>query len=94
MTVYVDGCLPYPHLERRTGHLQWCHLLADSREELHDFAARLDVPRRAFQEHHIRWHYDLPDVLRARAIALGARAVDRRTIGLMLRARRFEMPTR
>lgn len=88
MAVYVDMCLPYPHLERRTGHLWWCHLLADDRAELHDFAGRLEVPRRAFQEHEVRWHYDLPEVLRARAVLLGAAAVDRRTIGLMLRARR------
>ena len=92
MPVYVDACLPYPHLGRRTGHLLWCHLMADSRAELHEFASRLGLPRRAFQDHDIRWHYDIPEAVRTQAVALGARAVDRRTIGLMLRARRFEMP--
>ena len=92
MPVYVDPCLPYPHLHRRTGHLLWCHLLADGRDELHEFAGRLGLPRRAFQDHAIRWHYDIPDALRTRAVAIGARAVDRRTLGLLLRERRSEMP--
>ena len=93
MSVYVDSCLPYPHLGRRTGHLLWCHLVADTREELHAFAERLELPRRAFQDHPVRWHYDIPQAVRTRAVALGARAVDRRTIGLMLRDRRSEMPS-
>ena len=92
MPVYVDPCLPYPHLGERTGHLLWCHLMADTRDELHAFADRLGLPRRAFQDHAVRWHYDIPLAVRTRALALGARDVDRRTIGLMLRERRSEMP--
>jgi hypothetical protein len=92
VTVYVDPCLPYPHLDRRTGHLMWCHLLADTRDELHEFAGRLGLSRRAFQDHDIRWHYDIPEPVRSQAVDLGARSVDRRTIGLMLRGRRFGMP--
>lgn len=92
MSVYVDPPLPYPHLGRRTGHLLWCHLLADERDELHDFADRLGVDRRRFQDHLVRWHYDIPQALRLRAVRLGALAVDRRTVGLMLRDRRLESP--
>jgi len=86
--IYVDRLVPYPHLHRRTGHLHWCHLLADSRDELHDFAARLGVERRRFQEHEVKWHYDIPEVLRARACALGATTLDLRAVAALLRARR------
>jgi uncharacterized protein DUF4031 len=40
-------------------------------DELHDFAARLGIPRRRFQGD----HYDLHPALRARAVALGAAEV-------------------
>ncbi|MDQ6873707.1 MAG: DUF4031 domain-containing protein [Actinomycetota bacterium] len=50
----------------------WAHLVSDrSYDELHDFAARLGVPRRAFQGD----HYDVPEPLRDRAVALGAEPV-------------------
>ncbi|HEY2637434.1 MAG TPA: DUF4031 domain-containing protein [Solirubrobacteraceae bacterium] len=69
MAVYVDDA----RIEWRGR--RWSHLQADSADELHAFAARLGLPRRAFQskphkpEHD---HYDVPDELRARAIRLGA----------------------
>ena len=50
----------------------WSHLVSDaSYEELHDFAARLGVPRRSFDLD----HYDVPSRLFERAVALGARPV-------------------
>ncbi len=55
----------------------WAHLVSDSGyDELHDFAARLGVPRRAFQGD----HYDIPAELRERAIELGAQAVTGREL--------------
>ena len=61
---------------------QWCHLVSDtSYDELHDFAARLGVPRRAFQGD----HYDLDEVRRAAAIALGAEPVPSRVLLARLR---------
>jgi len=62
---------------------RWAHLASDSSyEELHLFAARLGVPRRAFQGD----HYDLPTEVRLQAIRLGARPVTSRELLVRLRA--------
>ncbi len=61
---------------------RWAHLVSDSSyEELHLFAARLWIPRRAFQGD----HYDIPTELRTLAIELGAVAVDSRELVVRLR---------
>lgn len=55
----------------------WAHLVSDvSHEELHDFAARLGMPRHTFQGD----HYDIHTELRERAIAMGAVPVDAREL--------------
>jgi hypothetical protein len=60
----------------------WAHLVSDrSVDELHAFAERLGIPRRAFQGD----HYDVTDELRDCAIAEGARAVTSRDVILALR---------
>ncbi len=48
----------------------------ESYDELHAFAERLGIPRRAFQGD----HYDLPDDYRTRAIELGATPVASREL--------------
>ena len=61
MAVYVDGAI----WEWR-GRM-WCHLTADSEEELHRFAADLGLARAKFQSRSGRpWvdHYDVPESLR------------------------------
>ena len=59
---------------------RWSHLVSDvSYDELHAFAERLGVPRRAFQGD----HYDLPPRVRERAVALGTEEVS--TKELLLR---------
>ena len=61
---------------------RWCHLVSDvSLDELHDFAAQLGIPRRAFQGD----HYDLHEEGRARAIELGAVPVPSRELLVRLR---------
>jgi hypothetical protein len=61
----------------------WAHLVSDeSYDELHVFADRLGIPRRAFQGD----HYDIPADVRQRAIELGAQAVDARDLVRRLRA--------
>jgi hypothetical protein len=52
-----------------------------SLDELHEFAASLDVSRRAFHDD----HYDLPDEYRVRAVAAGALEVSSRDVVRMLR---------
>jgi hypothetical protein len=85
---YVDSVREYPTAGLR--HTRFCHLLADTREELHAMADELGVPRRYFQDHPWRWHHDLPEPLRARAVALGAREVTMHEVGALLKARRAE----
>jgi hypothetical protein len=52
---------------------RWAHLVSDvGHDELHAFAARLGIPRLAFQDD----HYDIPAEVRERAVALGATPVD------------------
>ena len=61
----------------------WCHLVSDtSYDELHAFAERLGIPRRAFQGD----HYDVPEDYRLEAIRLGAEEVDARVLVRRLRA--------
>jgi hypothetical protein len=62
---------------------RWCHLVSDtSLVELHDFAARLDIPRRAFQGD----HYDVPEEHRTNVVAAGAIEVGSRELVRRLRA--------
>jgi hypothetical protein len=69
---------------------RFAHLVSDSSyEELHDFAARLGLPGRAFH----RDHYDVPAELRDEAIVLGAvpvasRELVRRLLAAGLRRRK------
>lgn len=87
MSCYVDSVRAYPDAGLRFTH--FCHLLADTRSELHALARQLTIPERAFQDHPWRWHYDLPEQLRASAVALGALEVDLHTVGALLRSRRL-----
>jgi len=80
MTVYVDDAV---HLWRGR---RWAHLMADTLEELHEMAQRLDIPRRAFQNKTSGAHYDVPSELRERAIELGATAISRHSDRAQVRA--------
>jgi hypothetical protein len=52
---------------------RWSHLTADTKGELHAFAARLGLRREWFQDNAGGlWHYDVTDSMRRKAIALGA----------------------
>ncbi len=71
MAVYVDNAV-FPWRGRR-----WAHLMADDLDELHVFAARLGLPRRAFQDKRSGAHYDVDAALREVALQLGATPVSR-----------------
>ncbi|KAF1712557.1 hypothetical protein CSC70_03350 [Pseudoxanthomonas kalamensis DSM 18571] len=71
MAVYVDDAVT-PWRGQR-----WAHLMADTLDELHAFAAALGIPRRAFQDKTSGAHYDLPAPLREQALQLGAVAISR-----------------
>lgn len=80
MTVYVDDAV-HPWRGER-----WAHLLADTLDELHAFAALLGMPRRAFQDRTSGAHYDVTVAMRERAIALGAMPISRHQDRALVRA--------
>ncbi|OHE83108.1 MAG: hypothetical protein A2579_06610 [Lysobacterales bacterium RIFOXYD1_FULL_69_11] len=80
MAVYVDDAVTLWRGQR------WAHLMADTLEELHAFAARLGLPRRAFQNKTSGAHYDVPAPMREQAIALGAVAISRHVDRARVRA--------
>lgn len=67
--VYVDDAF----VERR-GRF-WCHLLADSVEELHEFAASVGLAPRAFHRSARIPHYDITDKQRLLMLAKGVEPV-------------------
>jgi hypothetical protein len=89
LATYVDTPRSYPDAGLR--FTEFCHLLADTRDELHALADQLGVPRRIFQDHPWRWHYDLPAHLRAEAVRLGAIELTMHEVGSLLRARRASL---
>jgi hypothetical protein len=92
LACYVDSVREYPAAQLR--HSRFCHLLADTREELHAMADALGVPRRYFQDHPWRWHHDLPEPLRARALELGAQEVTWHEVAALLKRRKAEIASR
>lgn len=80
MSVYVDDAV-HPWRGQR-----WAHLMADTLEELHAMAARLGIPRRAFQNKTSGAHYDITADLRDLAIASGAVAISRHHDRALLKA--------
>jgi hypothetical protein len=89
MACYVDTVRSYPNAGLR--HTEFCHLLADTRDELHAMAEQLGIPHRYFQDHPWRWHHDLPAPLRARAVELGAREITMHEVGAILKRRKAEL---
>jgi hypothetical protein len=80
MTVYVDDAVTWWRGQR------WAHLMADTLDELHAMAARLGMPRRAFQDKTSGAHYDVTVELREQALRLGAVAISRHNDRELVRA--------
>jgi hypothetical protein len=96
VTIYVDDAnIPATVRNGSRSHTSaWCHLTADTQDELHEFAARLGLKRSYFQPGRPLggkpspfWHYDLTAGKRAQAVALGAREVSARELPAICRAR-------
>lgn len=91
MAVYVDELVEHPTgaiqpAARRWGNL-WCHLFADTAEELHEFAARIGMKRSWFQGHHKQFpHYDIIPSRRKAALKAGAQEVKFRDVIRLKRA--------
>ena len=89
MAVLVDPLREYP--DTGLPFRLWCHLVSDaSFEELHAFAAGLEIPRRFFQGD----HYDLPAHVRDRALELGAVPVSTRELIVRMAGPRGERARR
>lgn len=58
----------------------WCHLTADSLDELHAFAARVGLPTRAFHRGARHPHYDITANQRLNAVRSGAHPVSPREV--------------
>jgi hypothetical protein len=70
MAVYVDELLNYGYQDWRQG--AWCHMIADSLEELHAMADRIGMHREWFQNKPDHPHYDLRPPSRELAVQYGA----------------------
>lgn len=71
MSVYVDSLFEW-------SNGSWSHMMADSVDELHAFAAKLGLKRAWFQDKPGHPHYDLRPSKRVLAVRLGAVEVSRR----------------
>ena len=96
--IYVDDIgIPATVPNGRVTHTsRWSHMIADTQEELHEFAVgELRLKRSYFQPGRRRsdgtpsilWHYDLTENKRAQAIRKGAIAVSWRDIPAIIAAR-------
>jgi hypothetical protein len=98
VTVYV---YKMKHQERWAGGISdpWFELTADTEDELHEFAARLGLPRQGSQpgslagpqQVPVSWHYTVTAGERDRAIELGAHAVTQREVTKIERQRAAEL---
>jgi hypothetical protein len=77
VSVYVDPLLPV-HSNAKWRWDTSCHLMADTPEELHQFAASLGIAQRWFQNRVDFPHYDLHPEQRGKAIEAGAIPLSRR----------------
>lgn len=85
MAVYVDNAR-IPWKGRR-----WCHLVADSLDELHGFAMSLGLKRGWFQALASLPHYDVTVETRVVALSRGALVADRRTVVMRGRHLKLEL---
>lgn len=76
MAVYVDKALT------KWKGMLWCHLVADSLDELHEFAIVIGMKQQWFQEPpKVKYpHYDIPEFRRVLAIKNGAVEIGRREL--------------
>jgi hypothetical protein len=100
VTVYVDDAFIPARVGRITS--RWCHLFADTEDELHAFGERIGLRRSWYQvpkgpggkgrakPESLKaqmWHYDVTEGRRAAAVAAGAVQVSRRGALAIMRAR-------
>jgi len=98
VSVYVDNAM-IPATVGRV-RARWCHLTADTQEELRAFAASIGLNPAWWQtckrkcgpegKPCIHWHFDVTRERRADAVAAGAQEIDIRRMSEILAARRVQ----
>jgi hypothetical protein len=88
MTVYVDA-MRRTHRTTKWPYTRSAHMLADSVEELHRFAAEIGLKREWFQPGSTP-HYDLTDTRHARALSHGAVLISRTDLVALIQRLRNE----
>lgn len=77
MSVYLDSMVDRKKRIGRAGPL-WCHMIADTLDELHAMAVRIGLRREWFQSDNSVPHYDIGTTSRRiEAVAAGAVECDR-----------------
>lgn len=75
MSIYVDELKPPSKEDGLPESFAHCHLIADSKDELHHFAKRLGLKKAWFRNHHQYPHYILTEGKRDLAVKRGANEV-------------------
>lgn len=75
--IYVDEAT-WSRATSAAPRVKYCHMVADTLEELHAFAKNIGVGRHWFHRSSRLPHYDLSEVNRELAILNGAKPVSRR----------------
>ena len=77
MSVYVDQVFDCPGPR---GYSRWCHMVADTIDELHEMADKIGHKRSWFQDKPRFAHYDLTPSRRRLAVKYGAIEVSAKEI--------------
>jgi len=75
--IYVDAPI---WKKSPTGRQLYAHMVADSLDELHAFAAQIGVKPHFFHKAKSGWHYDITITQHPTALASGAQLVDSRVV--------------
>lgn len=87
MSVYVDELKTFPSVRGEAARygMRWCHMVADSHDELMAFARTLGMKPQWLQHAgRVTEHFDLIPSKRATALRLGAIDVTWRELGLKM----------
>ena len=75
--IYVDAAT---WKKSRTGRKSYAHMVADSLDELHEFAIKIGVKKHFFHRSKVAPHYDITSEQHVVAMANGAELVDSRVV--------------
>lgn len=79
MAVYVDQPV-YTRAGVKKPRVSYAHMVADTLDELHSFAAKIGVKKHFFHKSIAAYHYDINDKQHVVAIAHGALEVSSREL--------------